>query len=316
MSGRNILITGAGGFVGSRLVGRLLADEAFAEDRFLVADLDLAACPVDPRVQRFEGDLASPEMIARLSAEPVAIAYLIAGILGGAAERDYALSRRFNIDATLSLLEALRNPDAPPRVVFTSSIAVFGPPLPDSIDDDTVPYPTMIYGAQKRVLETMIEHFSARGWIDGLAPRLPGIVARPGADERLKSAFLNAMFFAWRDGKDIVLPVPPDGTTWLLSVPACIDALTHAAEVPAGRLGQRRAFTLPAQCLSMRQLCEGLAARFPDSATRVTFSPDPEITAQFAAQQPLDTAFADALGFHHDGSIAALVARALGDAGS
>lgn len=276
-----------------------------------MADLDLSACPNDPRITREEADLTDPQTIARLTAGRIDVAFLLAGVLGGAAERDYDLSRRFNIDATLSLIEALRSPENPPRVIFASSIAVFGPPLPDPIDDATMPFPTMTYGAQKRMIEIVIEQFSARGWIDGLAPRLPGIVARPGADARLKSAFLNAVFYAFADGEDFTLPVSAAGTTWLISVPACVAALAHAAIVPKARLGPQRGFNLPAQRLSMEQLCAGLAAHFPHSRSRITFVPDAGIEAQFAAQPPLDTRLADTLGFRHDGTVANLIARAL-----
>ena len=106
------------------------------------------------------------------------VVFHLAGILGGAAEANYDLARRVNVDATLSLFEALRNADHPARVVFASSIAVFGEPLPERVDDDTIPFPTMTYGAQKLMMENALAQFSVRGWVDGLALRLPGIVAR------------------------------------------------------------------------------------------------------------------------------------------
>ena len=196
-------------------------------------------------------------------AERPAIVIHLAGILGGAAEADYALSRRVNVDATLSLMEALRDEAAPPRFIFASSIAVFGPPLNAPVDDETVPYPLMTYGAQKRMIEIAIEQFSARGWIDGIALRLPGIVARPGADERLKSAFLNRMFFAFAAGDDIELPVSAAGSTWLLSVSACVDALVHAALLPRGLLGQRRGLNAAGPMPVLRRARDGPRLTFP-----------------------------------------------------
>jgi nucleoside-diphosphate-sugar epimerase len=216
-----------------------------------------------------------------------------------------------NLDATLNLLEMLRDPDRPPRVIFASSIAVFGPPLPDLIDDDTTPLPTMNYGAQKQMIEVAVEQFSARGWIDGLAIRLPGIVARTDADVRLKSAFLNTMFYDFREGRNIVLPVGPDGTTWLISAPACIEAFLHAAHLSPDRLARRRAFTLPAQRTTIADLIDALRERFPTSATVISYAPDPALEAQFARQPLLTTMIADALGFRHDGSLAALVEQAM-----
>lgn len=104
----------------------------------------------------------------------------------------------------------------------------------------------MTYGAQKLMIETVIEQFSRRGWIDGLAVRLPGIVARRDADARQRAAFFNLVFYAAEAGHDFTMPVGPDGSTWLVSVPTVIDDLMHTALLPSSRLGGRRAFTLPA----------------------------------------------------------------------
>ena len=308
---RHVVVTGAGGFIGAKLARRLLDAPAFANDRITLGDLSLAGLPNHPRARRVEGDFGDAGVRDRLLDGRADIVFHLAGILGGAAEADYDLARRVNVDATLSLLEALRSSAAPPRVVFASSIAVFGPGAPDRIDDDTPPNPTMVYGAQKRMIEVVLEQFSARGWIDGLAIRLPGIVARPGADARLKTAFLNAMFHAYAAGDDITLPVSPEGTTWMISVPACIDAFVHAGLLSADRIGARRAFTLPAQRIAFGDLVAALRRRFPNSPSAVRFEPQTDIEAQFARQPPLTTAIADALGFRHDGDLDTLVARAL-----
>lgn len=310
-SARRILVTGAGGFVGRRLVAALLASPALADATLTLGDMVLPDLPDDPRVTAVSGDIADGAVRAALLRDTPDLVFHLAGILGGAAEADYDVSRRVNLDATMALLEGLRDAAAPPRVVFASSIAVFGPPLPDLIDDDTIPYPTMTYGAQKRMIEIAIEHFSARGWIDGIALRLPGIVVRPNADARLKSAFLHHLFMAVAAGADVTLPVSPAGTTWLLSVSACVDALVHAGSLPAARLDRRRVLTLPAQCVAFGDLVAAVRARFPDSRSTVTFAPDAEIEAQFGRQPPLRTPLADRLGFVHDGDFAMLVARAV-----
>ncbi|MEG3125365.1 NAD-dependent epimerase/dehydratase family protein [Sphingomonas sp. GB1N7] len=310
---QRILVTGADGFIGARLVRALLADPRFADAVIMLNDLSLTNGIDDPRIVRCEGDFGDPAIRAKLVANTPDLVFHLAGILGGAAEADYPAARRVNVDATLVLLEALRNEDAPPRVVFASSIAVFGPPLPDAIDDDTTPLPTMIYGAQKRMMEIAVEQFSARGWIDGLALRLPGIVARPGADARLKSAFLNALFYRFAAGEAITLPVRAAGTTWLISVRACVAALLHAGTIERDRLGRRRAMTLPAQHVRFDDLVAAIGRRFPDSGARVDYAPDATIEMQFGSQPPLTTPLADALGFVHDGDIDVLVARAMED---
>ena len=312
---RHVVVTGAAGFVGSRLVARLLEEPAFAQARFSLNDLTLHT-PADRRVRTVPGDFADPAVRAALIDGRADIVYHLAGLLGGAAESQPALARAVNVDATLSLFEALYDQANPPRVVFASSIAVFGAPLPPHIDDATLPHPTMLYGAQKAMMEIALEQASARGWIDGLALRLPGIVVKPNADARMRSAFINRVFEVHATGDDLVMPVSPDGTTWLLSVAACVDALVHGGQITAERLDQRRVLTLPAQNVRFGDLVAALRAHFPNSATAITYAPDAQNEAQFGRQPLLSTPIADSLGFVHDGDLATLVARALREIGA
>jgi nucleoside-diphosphate-sugar epimerase len=310
----HVLVSGAGGFIGSRLADRLLADERFARARLTLLDLTVPNPPSDKRVRTLVGDIAEPAVRAEAIDGRADIVFHLAGVLGGAAESNYPLSRRINIDATLSLFEELRDEARPPRVVFASSIAVFGTTIPEHIDDDTIPLPSMVYGAQKLMMEVALTQFSGRGLLDGISIRLPGIVARPGADARLKSAFLNNVFYAYARGEDFVLPVSPEGASWLISVPTVVDAFVHAATLPREQLGERRAFTLPAQRVRMAELVQALGRRFPSSRAKIEYRPDAQLQAQFASQPPLTTAIADQLGFRHDGDLDRLVERALDSA--
>ncbi len=303
-------MTGAGGFVGSRLVRRLIEDPAFIDDRLVICDLALAEAGWPDRVRCVRGDFGTPEVLRDLLRDGADVVFHLAGVLGGAAEADPGLARRVNIDATLSLMEALRGLPKPARLVFASSIAVFGPTGRACIDDATPTDPVMLYGAQKRMVEVAIEQAAARGWIDGLSLRLPGIVARPRSSGGLKSGFLSDLFNAWTEGSDIVLPVSPQGTTWLLSVRACVDALVHAAGLP-GSLQTPRALTLPALRVEFASIVSALRAVEPTSPSTITFQPEPDIEAQFGRQPALETPFADHLGFRHDGDVQTLVERAL-----
>ena len=284
--------------------GKIEALTLVDQQEFTLPDSTLV--PIFKRI----GNFGDPSFCHSILSDTQAVVVL-AAVLSGAAEANYGRARRTNIDATLSLFEALRNASRPPRTVFASSIAVFGTPLPDLVDDATPPRPTLIYGAQKLMMEVALDHFTRRGWLDGIALRLPGIVARVGADSRLKSAFLNDLFYAVRDGKDIELPVSRDSTTWLMSSAKIAENLEHALFVPRGALGESCALNLPCIRLTIEDLIVALKLRYPDSRTTIRYEPDPEIEAQFGRYPPLEAAIAKRLGFTADASVDALIRGAM-----
>lgn len=311
-----VLVTGAASYVGSRLMDRLLTDQAFASATITAVDSRLpspeVAWAVDARVRVLTGDITDPELVDRILSPKPDVVFHLAGILGGAAEADYSLARAVNVDGSLSLFEALcEHSGRPPRIVYASSIAVFGPPLPDLVDDASVPHPLLNYGAQKLMMETVLDQFSARGWIDGIAVRLPGIVARADADARQRSAFLNAVFHAARNGQRFTMPVSPEGRSWLVSVPTVIDDMLQAGKLAPGRLGPSRALTMPALVVRIGDLVDALAEVFPHSRGMIDFAPDAELQSQFADQPELRTQAANDLGFFHDGTLGNLIVRAL-----
>jgi nucleoside-diphosphate-sugar epimerase len=312
---QQVVITGAGGFIGSRLVDALLTDVRFSAARFTLLDQALPDRSHDQRIKLVEGDIRDEAIRRKVLGDGVDLIFHLAAILGGAAEANYLLSRQVNVDATLSLFERLRNESNPPRVVFASSIAVFGPDMPAQVDDSALPSPSMVYGSQKLMMEDALGQFSRRGWIDGLAIRLPGIVARPGADASLKSAFINNIFFAYARGEDFVMPVSPDGTIWLISVANCVESFLHAGTLDGSRIGTRRAFNLPAQRVRMSELIAELKRVFPRSGSRISFEPIEALQTHFASYPPLTTEIADSLNFTHDGDLRTLVLRALAAGG-
>lgn len=308
-------VTGAGGFVGTALIERLAAHglPGNASLPTLVAIDARLPETIPTGVARAEGDLSDTRFLDSLFETPFDVFFHLAAIPGGAAEADYALGWRVNVDASVAILDRLARQTVPARLVFASTIAVFGVPLPaDKVDDETLPLPSMSYGAQKLMIEALIADHARRGKVDGLAVRLPGIIARPRVKGGHLSAYMSDILHALRAGEDFVCPVSEDATSWFMSRGQCVDNLIHASTLAAGSVGQRRAFNLPGLHLSMRELVGGAAELF-GSRTRslVTYEPNERLQAMFGSYPPLLTPLADRLGFAHDGTATALIARAL-----
>jgi len=306
-----IAVTGAGGFVGAALVARLARDGLRGVPASVVAVDARLPEALPAGVRRAEGDLCDKAFIDGLFAEPFDAFFHLAAVPGGAAERDYRLGWKVNIDATVAIIEALAAQQAPARLVFASSIAVFGAPLPqDGVDDGTLPLPAMSYGAQKLMIEALIADLARRGAVDGIAVRLPGILARPRVKGGHLSAYMSDILHALRAGEPFTCPVSEDAPSWFMSRQRCVENLIHAASLP--ETGLRRAFNLPALRLTMGELVDGAAAHFGAGVrSLVSYAPDAALQAQFGSYPPLSTPIADGLGFRHDGDAKALVAAAL-----
>ena len=300
-----VAVIGAGGFVGSRVAGILAGDPAIE-----LSLLDRLAFPhpESPRVKAVVGDFADPTVRDK-ALDGANKVILLAAILGGAAEANYALARRVNVDATLGLFEFLRERAPGTRLVFASTIAVYSDRLPDPVIDATALGPTMVYGAQKLMMEVALSNFAVRGWLDGVSLRPSGVMARDGADAALKTAFMSRLFWCVKRGEDIALPVAPESRTWLTSIETVARNFIHAAMLP--EIGPVRAFMLPALSLTFGELVAALKRRFPNSSSRIAFAPEPEIVALFGSYPHLETATADRLGFLRDETADVLVERAL-----
>ena len=310
----HILITGANGFVGATLVRRLLDDAMALPGWTQLTLLDLTFdTPIhDPRVRSLAGSIDDTRLLADALETPVGVAFHLASVPGGLAERDYSLGRRVNLDATLALLEGLKAQATPARVVFASTIAVYGSPLHQVVDDHTPLRPQLSYATQKLMGELLIDDFSRRGWIDGISLRLPGIVARPPQPSGLLSAFMSEMFWNLKAGKPFVCPVSSGAQAWWMSAARCVDNLLHAATLQAEALEPRRVFALPVLHLSMAQLVDGLCTRFgEDRRALVSYQPNESLEANFGRYPPMGAEAAEALGFCHDGDSEQLIRRTL-----
>jgi nucleoside-diphosphate-sugar epimerase len=281
-----ILLTGADGFL-----GRVLA-QSMPPERLRLVD---RRRPELPGAECIAADLTDARVLPALLEGVEAVIHL-AALPGGASEQDPAASRAINLHASLNLIAAAAGRA---RFVYASSIAVFGAPLPDRIDDDTPLCPGMTYGAHKAMVELALADAIRRGDIEGIALRLPGVVARPATRSGLKSAFLSDLFRAIRGREPFVVPVGPDATVWLMSAVCAAGNLIHALGVPSGP-----AITLPALRSSIADLVNAVAEGGP---AEIDYEPDPDLEAQFGRQPPLETPRAEGLGFHHDGDLANLM---------
>ncbi|MCW5636764.1 MAG: NAD-dependent epimerase/dehydratase family protein [Rubrivivax sp.] len=308
-----VLVTGAGGFIGGVLVRRLLSEGVAGHPlrRLVAVDLALEGLPDDARLTPVVGSIAEPGVLERSLAEPVDAVFHLASVPGGAAEEAPDLGRRVNLDATAHLLALLREQGTRPRLVFASTIAVYGHPLPEVVDEHTPPRPVLSYGAHKLAAEVLIADASRRGWVDACSLRLPGVVARPGDGAGLVSAFMSELFWKLTAGEPIVLPVSAHGTAWWISVGACVDNLLHAATVDTAALDARRVLQMPALHLSVGAVVQALLGTHRlEQRALVRYEPQEAVQRLFASFPPLRTPLAERLGLHHDHSAEALVRRA------
>lgn len=313
-----ILITGANGFVGQGLARRVLKQQVNQRD---VTSLTLLSRrfenpPDDPRVTLVKGDMAQASLLEQALADEPDVIFHLACVPGGVTEADYDLGKHINLDGTIALLERLRLRDweseRVPRLVFSSSIAVYGQPLPAVVDETLIASPGLSYGAQKLVAEILIADYSRRGWLDGRSVRLPGIMSRPPDEAGHASRFLSDLIRCPAQGEAFVCPAQPEATSWFLSRPACIDNLIHAAELDGDHLIPTRLWQLPAQHLSMQAVVDGLARVHGEQVRElVSWEPDAHIQGIYASYPPLSTPRAEAAGFRHDGDVETLVRRAL-----
>jgi D-erythronate 2-dehydrogenase len=307
-----VAVTGASGFVGRRLVEALRARRLLrgrAVERLILVDRALGDFPVDPVIETIAGDFGASAVREALADAAPDVVFHLAAVPGGAAESDYALGRHVNLEAPLALFDRLARPGL--VVVNASSLAVFGTPLPATLTDETLPLPTLSYGAHKLMLETYLADLSRRARLDARSVRLPGIVARPRAPTGHVSAFISEVFHTLGRAEPFICPTRPEGAVLILSVGACAANLIRAAELEATRL-PRRAFLLPCLRVSMGDLAAAIhRARGDFGQPPVAYAPDPAVEAQFASYPPTTTGIADSLGFAHDGDVDGLVRAVL-----
>ena len=259
-----ILIIGGGGMVGQKLAHRIAAEGlGGATPEVILHDMAYpdTGAPADDRLV---GDLSRPGEAARVAGLRADVIFHLAAVVSGAAEADFDLGWRVNGRAFWDFLEAVRAEHEAsggsyvPRVVFTSSIAVFGAPYPDRIGDEFLTAPQTSYGAQKAMAELLLSDMSRKGYMDGLAIRLPTICVRPGKPNLAASSFFSGIIREPLNGVEAILPVPADVRHWHASPRAAAGFLTHAATLDTARLEGRRALNLPGVSCTVEEQIEAL----------------------------------------------------------
>ena len=248
-----ILIIGAAGMIGMRLA------KSITKDAFMGRINDITLFDViPPKIESNKssyriktGDISDPKIISDLISQKPDIIYNLAAIVSGEAEENFQKSWDINTKATWQLLEEIRkefvasNGSYKPKFIYTSSLAVFSGPYPDAINDDFSPNPETYYGAQKIVGEILISEYSRKGYLDGIALRLPTIVVRPGKPNKAASSFYSSIIREPLNGFEAILPVPENLCHWFASPQSAVGFLKHAAKLDFKKLGNKRSLNLP-----------------------------------------------------------------------
>jgi nucleoside-diphosphate-sugar epimerase len=304
----HILIIGAAGMVGRKLTSALVAAGQIGGEpigRLTLADV---VAPVAPtgftgKVETLASDLSAPGAAAALIASRPDLIFHLAAIVSGEAEADFDKGYRINLDGTRFLLEAIRQEGLReryvPKLVFTSSIAVFGAPYPEVIEDTFFSTPLTSYGTQKAICELLLNDYSRKGFVDGVGIRLPTIVIRPGKPNAAASGFFSNILREPLAGQEAVLPVSTDVRHWFASPRAAVGFLIHAAELDTAQLGWRRSLSAPGLSATVGEEVEALRRVAGDKAVKLIREvPDPRIVSMVDGwPKNFSTRRAEALGF-------------------
>jgi D-erythronate 2-dehydrogenase len=279
----HILITGAAGMIGRKLTERLGGDGELNGqqiDKLTLVDVVAPQPPADfaAKIATVAADLAAPATAASAIAARPDVIFHLAGVVSGEAELDFDKGYRVNLDGTRALLEAIRaaGDGYRPRLVYTSSIAVFGAPFPDLIPDDFHLTPLTSYGTQKAIGEALLADYTRRGFCDGVGIRLPSIVVRPGKPNAAASGFFSGIIREPLAGLDAVLPVPETVVHTHASPRAAVGFLVHAAGLTRDALGPRVNLSMPGvSCTVAEQIAALRRIAGEQVAARIRREEDP-----------------------------------------
>jgi D-erythronate 2-dehydrogenase len=302
----NVLITGAAGFLGRRLAQDLLRQNV---GKLVLLDREKPAGFEDPRVVALGCDISRADEVAAAIDRDIDTVFHLAAVVSGEAEADFDLGMRVNVEGSRLLLEACRRKCKRPRVVFTSSVAVFGPSADTQVDDSTAVDPRSSYGMEKAVAELLLKDYTRRGFVDGVALRLPTISVRPGRPNKAASSFASGIIREPLAGLEAVCPVPPEARLWLLSPKAAVANLVRASQIELPHAERGRVINLPGISVSVGEMVDALQRiAGAEVSGRVRWARDPSIEAIVASwPSRWDVSRALSLGFENGGDLEAII---------
>jgi nucleoside-diphosphate-sugar epimerase len=276
-----ILITGAGGFIGRTLTSVLLqgghlsnrTGQSEAIEEILLLDTRLPPCP-DKRLTPLQGDITAPATLQAVAAWKPDGVFHLAAVLASAAEQDPLRSLAINVSALAELIGAIGNKATPPRLVFPSSIAVFGGLLPDHVDDDHLQRPETTYGTHKAIAELMLSDATRHGVVDARALRLPIVLVHPGPPTQSVSDRIAAMVRDSAAGRPSVCPLRPDTKVAVVSVQTVVQNLMTLHDADPVKLRGKRMLNQPGLTVSMMEIVESIARVIEYGPPHISFAPD------------------------------------------
>ena len=300
-----VVITGGCGFLGRRVGLQLLARSDV--DELILFDNAPPALPLpkDKRLRLVTGDIADREAVGHLISPGTDSVFHLAAVVSGQAEADTDLGYRVNLDGTRAVLDACRALGTCPRVVFASSLAVYGGELPPMVGDATPLTPQTSYGTQKAIGELLVNDYSRKGFIDGRAVRLPTVVVRPGLPNRAASTFASSIVREPLSGREAICPVSPETVMALASPRRVVDALLRAHDLPGDAFGTCRSLQLPGFTVAVGEMAAAVRrAGGVEAYALIGWQPDPQIQRIISSwPRALATPRAEALGFAADTGI-------------
>jgi len=282
-----VVITGGAGFLGRRLVTQLLErtlsspdGKATSIDALVVFDTVAPAppLPVDARLEVVTGDITDRALLAQVIDAGTASVFHFAAVVSAAAEADFDLGMRVNLSGTMAVLDACRALPQAPRLVFTSSIATFGGPLPEVVDDTTPQTPQSSYGIQKAIGELLVNDYTRKGFLDGRAIRLPTIVVRPGKPNRAASSFASSIIREPLSQMDTVCPVTPETRLAILSPRQAVAAFFLVHDLPGEAWEHTRSLNVPGLSVTVADMVAALRRVAGDRPLQhIRWEPDADI---------------------------------------